>query len=111
MPWSSLSGGFFSGRFARDNLGSFTDGADKRCVRCFCSEDNFRRLDRAKELAAEKNATVPQIALAYTIRGELNCFPLMAAWTVEQAAENAAAGDLELTPAEIAWLNLQRDDR
>jgi len=35
----------------------------------------------------------------------------LGAWTVEQAAENAAAGDLELTPAEIAWLNLQRDDR
>ncbi len=111
VPWSSLSGGFFSGRFARDNLGSFTDGADKRCVRCYCGEDNFRRLDRAKELAAEKNATVPQIALAYTICGEMNCFPLMAAWTVEQADENAAAGDLELTGEEIAWLNLRRDDR
>ena len=111
VPWSSLSGGFFSGRFTRDNLESFTDGNDTRCVRCFCGEHNFRRLDRAKELAAEKSATVAQIALAYAICGELNCFPLMAAWTAAQAVENGAAGDLELTAEEVAWLDLRRDER
>ncbi len=41
----------------------------------------------------------------------LNCFPLMAAWTPEQAAENAQAVDVELTSDEIAWLDLQRDVR
>jgi len=110
LPWSSLSGGFFSGRFTRDNLDEFTDGGDKRCVRCYCSPDNFRRLDRAKELAAEKGASVAQIALAWCICGELNCFPLMAAWTVEQARENGAAGDIDLTAEEVAWLNLERDE-
>lgn len=111
LPWSALSGGFFSGRFRRDNLETFSDGGDRRCVRCYCTEDNFRRLDRAGQLADEKHATVAQIALAYTICGPFHCFPLMAAWTVEQAAENARAGDLELTPEELAWLNLEADGR
>ena len=111
IPWSSLCGGFFSGRFTRDNLDTFIDGGDKRCVRCYCSEDNFRRYDRAAELAKEKDATLPQIVLAYTILGPLNCFPLMAAYDARQAAENGAAGEIELTREELAWLDLQTDSR
>ncbi len=106
FSWSSLSGGFFSGRFSRSNLASFTDAADLRCVRCYCSEDNFRRLDRAGELAEKKNLTVAQIALAFLLCGPLNCFPLMAAWTPEQALENAKAADVKLTHEELSWLNL-----
>jgi 1-deoxyxylulose-5-phosphate synthase len=109
--WSALSGGFFSGRFQRDNLESFTDDADQRCVRCYCCEENFRRLDRAAELAQEKGATVAQIALAWQICGALYCFPLMAAWTTQQASENGAAGDIELSQTEVDWLDLLRDER
>lgn len=111
VPWSALSGGFFSGRFRRDNLDTFTDSADKRCVRCYCGEDNFRRLDRAKQLAEEKGATLAQIALAYVVHGELNCFPLTAAWTPAEAADNGKGADTPLSPAEIAWLDLRSDQR
>jgi len=111
LPWSSLSGGLFSGRFRRDNLEQFSDGADARCVRCYCSERNFQRLDRAEQLAAEKGATLAQIALAWCVCGPRNVFPLMAAWTVEQARENGAAGGIDLTAEEVAWLNLERDER
>ena len=111
IPWSSLCGGFFSGRFRRDNLDSFTNGNDKRCVRCYCSEDNFKRLDRTEELGREKGASVAQIALAYMLCGPLNCYPLAASWTDGQAADNAKATDIELTPEEVAWLDLRRDTR
>lgn len=107
LAWSSLCGGLFSGRFTRENLGTFTSDEDKRCIRCFCSEENFQRLDRAKELAAKKNATLAQIGIAWVIHSGLNTYPLMAAWTVEQASENAAAGDIELSADEVAWLDLQ----
>ena len=111
IPWSSLCGGLFSGRFQRDNLDSFTDNLDKLCARCYCSEDNFRRLDRARELGADKGASPAQIALAYILNGPLNCFPLTAAWTPEQAADNAAAADIELTETEQAWLDLRSETR
>ena len=111
LPWSSLCGGFFSGRFRRDNLQSFTGPADQRCVRCYCTEDNFRRRDRAEELAAEKNATLAQIALAYVLCGPLNVFALTAAHKPAEAADNAAAADIELTEAERAWLDLRSDAR
>jgi aryl-alcohol dehydrogenase-like predicted oxidoreductase len=107
FPWSSLCGGLFSLRFTRTNLESFDDPADRLCVRCYCREDNFRRLDRAKEMAAAKGATVPQIALAYLLNHELDCYPLMAAYTPEQAGENAGAVEIELSSDERAWLDLR----
>ena len=80
-------------------------------MRCYCSEENFRRLDRAGELAAEKGASVPQIALAYAIQGPMNVFALMAGWRGEEIADNARACDIDLTEAQIAYLNLQSDTR
>ncbi len=109
VAWSSLCGGFFSGRFSRDNLETFTDPADLRCIRCYCSKENFARLDRAGNLADQRGATPAQIALAYLLNGPVNCFPLMAAWTPEQARENAAAAEVILTEAEAGYLNLERD--
>ncbi len=111
IPWSSLAGGFFTGRFRRDNLDSFTGGGDKRCVKCYCGEDNFRRYDRATELAKEKGATRASIAIAYLIHGPLNCFPLAAAYDNEQMQDNARAADIEFTPEERAWLDLRSDSR
>ncbi len=109
VTWSSLCGGFFSGRFSRNNLETFTEPADLRCIRCYCSEENFARLDRARSLAEQRDATPAQIALAYLLNGPLNCFPLMAAWTPEQARENAAAAEVSLTKEEIEYLNLERN--
>jgi len=107
INWSSLCGGFFSGRFTRDDLDSFTDEADTRCIRCYANEANFTRLDRAAELGRRHNATSAQIALAWQLAGPLNCFPLQAAWTPDQARENAAAADIELSAEEVAYLNLE----
>src|SRR5262249_39237817 len=53
FAWSSLAGGFFSGRFHRDNLDSFSDYNDTLCVATYCVEKNFERLDRAQQLATE----------------------------------------------------------
>ena len=64
FTWSSLAGGFFSGRFQPDNLDSFSDYYDRVVVDFYCSEDNFERLARAQILALEKSLTVAQIAVA-----------------------------------------------
>jgi aryl-alcohol dehydrogenase-like predicted oxidoreductase len=111
FTWSSLAGGFFSGRFTRDNLNQFTDNYDKLAAQCYCSEDNFRRLDRAQELAAERGATVAQIALAYVLNQPANIFALTAGANDDEIRANAEAGEIVLSPEEIAWLDLKRDDR
>lgn len=104
FTWSSLAGGFFSGRFTRDNLHTFTDYMDEVCVATYCCEENFRRLDRAKALAEEKGLSLPQIALAYVLNQDLNIFALVGSETRAEFADNTAAAEIELSPEEIAWL-------
>jgi len=104
FTWSSLAGGFFSGRFSRDNLHSFGSYLDRLCVETYCHEENFGRLDRARVLAEERGLTVPQIALAYVLSQPLEVFALVGCNTGEEFAANVAAGDVRLTPDELAWL-------
>jgi aryl-alcohol dehydrogenase-like predicted oxidoreductase len=109
FTWSSLAGGFFSGRFTRDNLDSFTDGLDKAAVTAYCYEPNFQRLDRVKELAAQKGVTLAQIATAYVTHYPLNVFALIGSSTPDEFRANLDALDLELTPQEMAYLELKAD--
>jgi aryl-alcohol dehydrogenase-like predicted oxidoreductase len=106
--WSSLAGGWFSGRLTRENR---AEHEDTLYMRCYGSEENFVRLERARELAAEKGCTLAQIALAWILNQPYNAFPLVAAYTPGEFADSAAALDIALTEAEIAWLNLEADDR
>jgi len=109
--WSSLAGGFFSERFTRDNLAQFTTGLDATCVKSYCFEENFRRLDRVKELSADKGMTVPQIATAWVMSQPLNIHALVGCGNGEEFAENLEALGTKLTPEECAWLDLESDQR
>ncbi len=104
FTWSSLAGGFFSGRFSRDNLDTFTEYFAKLCVDCYCNEENFQRLDRVKALATQKGLSVAQIATAYVLNQELDIFAIVGCGTIEEFAANMAAMELELSPKELSWL-------
>jgi aryl-alcohol dehydrogenase-like predicted oxidoreductase len=104
LTWSSLAGGFFSGRFSRESLAGLTEGLDGVAARAYGDEDNFQRLDRAQALGREKGLSAAQIALAYILNQPLNLFALVGCQTAAEYAENAAAVELVLTPQEVAWL-------
>ncbi len=104
FTWSSLAGGFFSGRYRRDNLDTLTEGQDRLVIRSYCSEANFDRLERAQQLADQKGLTLPQVALAYSQRHPLNLFSLVGCRTPEEFADNIVALETPLTEAEIVWL-------
>lgn len=105
FAWSSLGGGFFSGRFTRDNLNSFQDFFDKVCVEAFCYERNFKRLDRARELAQKKGLAIPQIAVAYLMNQPMNIFALVGCRNGDEFKTNAGALEVKLSSEEIAWLD------
>ena len=109
FTWSSLAGGFFSGRFRRDNLGEFTEPYDQLCVKVYCHEENFRRLDRVRELAEARNMTVPQIATAYVLSQPLDIYALVGSRTPEEVRINAEASRYRLSSEELAWLDLHSD--
>lgn len=106
ISWATLSMGFLSGRTSRADL----DGEpDSLCLRSFGTEENFERLDRATQMAKEKNVTVPQIAVAYVTNQSLNVFPIIGSASAQEFKENRDAVELSLAPDEIAWLNLEHD--
>lgn len=109
FTWSSLAIGFFSGRFSRANLHTFEDHYDQVCVKAYGYEENFKRLDRVEQLAREKEAAIPQIALAYVLNQPLNIFALVGCNTPDEFRSNLKASQLKLSPQEIAWLELNSD--
>ncbi|WP_099223000.1 aldo/keto reductase [Listeria costaricensis] len=105
FSWSAQAGGFFSGRFTKE------DTSDQEMVEVYYSDANWERYERAKVLAAEKNATPIQISLAYVLH---QSFPTAAAIGPEKMSElesSVQAAAITLTQAEVDWLDLRRNDR
>lgn len=107
--WSSFAGGFFSGRFTRDNLKSFRKEDERLCVKAYCYEHNFKRLERAQQLAAQKGLTVAQVALAYVFNQPMEVYALVGHRSGAEYHHNAVACEVELSPEEVAWLDLRID--
>jgi len=104
FAWSSLANAFFSGRVTRENCADAGGPFGEILQRCYCTEENLARLDRARQLAAERGLTVPQVALAYVLAQPLNLFALVGCETGDEFRAAAAACDVHLTPDEVAWL-------
>jgi aryl-alcohol dehydrogenase-like predicted oxidoreductase len=110
LAWSPLAGGFFSGRFRRDNLHMFGERDwDEMAMRTYASEANFQRLDRASVLAEEKGLTAAQVALAYVMNQPMNLFAVVGPHSGEKFKANIEASEVQLTQHEMAWIDL-RDD-
>lgn len=104
FAWSSLAGGFFSGRFRRANLDSFDKYLDRLCVESYCYPENFDRLERAQALAAARGVSVPQIAMAYVMHQPWQTFALVGCANRAEFEANAAALAVQLAAAEVTWL-------
>jgi aryl-alcohol dehydrogenase-like predicted oxidoreductase len=111
FAWSSLARGFLSGRIRRENVEQVKDDFEEHTIRCYVTEDNLERVERAALLATERGMTIPQIALAYVLHQPMNVFALIGARNRDEAEANAAALDAKLTQAELDWLDLHSDTR
>jgi aryl-alcohol dehydrogenase-like predicted oxidoreductase len=106
--WSSLSGGFWSGRLNRANADEHKGSLHHRC---YLSDDNLKRLDRVEELAQEKGLNVPQVALAFVLNQPFNVHPLVGCESKDEFKANMDILEIKLAPEELDWLDLKRDDR
>lgn len=109
FTWSSLAGGFWSGRFSPHNLDTFESYSDKLVVQSYASPGNFERLERVSALAHEKHLSIPQVALAYVMNQPLNIFALVGCRSREEFLANAEVLDTKLTPDQLAWLDLRKE--
>jgi aryl-alcohol dehydrogenase-like predicted oxidoreductase len=110
FAYSSLGRGLFSGRISRENYDEIKDTIDSACRRAYCYESNFERLDRVNTLAIEKGLSIPQIAMAYILNQPLNVYAIAGAANRSELESLAKIADVELTPKERAWLNLEIEE-
>jgi aryl-alcohol dehydrogenase-like predicted oxidoreductase len=101
MPWSSQARGFFTGRAHPD------DHSDPELVRCWYSEDNFRRLARANQMAQQRGVLPISIALAYVLCQPFPTFPLIGPRQLSETRTSFQGLEIELTPEDLHWLNLE----
>jgi predicted dehydrogenase/aryl-alcohol dehydrogenase-like predicted oxidoreductase len=98
FAWSSQGRGFFTVRAGRDKLD------DEEIVRCWYSDINFDRRDRAIELAGKKGCSPIHIALAYVIAQPFPVIPLIGPRTVAELEDSLAALKIVLSEQEVRWL-------
>ena len=111
FTWSSMARGFWSGVFDRETFPAYRDAWDKTCVKSFCHEVNFKRMDRVKEYGARIGASVPNIALAWLLSHPGDVHPIIGANSRAELQSNLAALDIKMDKGVIDWLNLQTDER
>ena len=101
LAWSSQARGFFTDRAHPDKKD------DAELVRCWYSDDNFQRRDRAIELARKKGVQPINIALAYVLCQPFPTFALVGPRQISETASSVRGVTVTLTPDEVKWLNLE----
>ena len=111
VAYSSLAHGLLAGKVKSTDWERVAELLDAPTIKGYGSEENFERLRRCEILAAEKQATVAQIAMAYIFHQDLNVFAVVSASKSERMKENIEALQIPLTKEEAAWLDLRREKR
>jgi aryl-alcohol dehydrogenase-like predicted oxidoreductase len=110
LPWGPLGAGFLSGRYRRGEeppegsrmAGAADDLEEARHRRAI--ERNFQVVDAAEAIAAERGATVAQVAIAWLLGVEGVTAPIIGPRTLGHLEDLLPAADLVLTPEERARL-------
>jgi aryl-alcohol dehydrogenase-like predicted oxidoreductase len=105
FAWSSQARGFFTDRAHREQSLN-----DEELNRCWYAQDNWQRRDRVLELAKRRGVLPINIALAYVLNQPFPTFPLIGPRTLEELRTSLPALDVELSPAEVNWLNLEAEN-
>jgi len=113
LPWSAQARGFFTGRFGpelRSAARSLPDLFTQRMIEVYCTDGNFERLRRARELGERRGGySASQVALAWVLHRPFPVAAIVGPRSVEEVRACVAATDLGLSDAECSWLNLERD--
>ena len=99
LAWSSQARGFFTDRAHPDNH------EDTELVRCWYSDDNFQRRERAIELARRKGVEPINIALAYVLCQPFPAFALIGPRVISETVSSLRGISVTLTPEELRWLD------
>ncbi|MCC6239211.1 MAG: aldo/keto reductase [Phycisphaerales bacterium] len=102
LSWSSQARGFFVPEISAPDK---TDDAER--VRCWYSDDNFRRQARAIELADKYKVLPINIALAYVLCQPFPTFALVGPRMLSETHTTLPGLDIQLSHEELKYLNLE----
>jgi len=106
VAFSPLGKGFLTGRFNKDTRFDSTDF--RSSIPRFKPENleaNQALLELIKDIAAKKNATPAQIALAWVLAQKPWIVPIPGTKKLERLKENLGAQDIDLSAQELAEIN------
>jgi aryl-alcohol dehydrogenase-like predicted oxidoreductase len=104
IGYSSLASGFLSGKYKRDAAMPGTPRANSVQQRYMQHPRSFAVLEAVERVAAERNVTPSQIALAWLMARPVVTAPIASATSVEQLNELLGATEIELSSEEKAAL-------
>jgi len=110
IAYSPMQRGLLTGKIKPDH--KFGKG-DQRITMPFYTKENIKRtndfLDKIRPLAEQKDATLAQLVLRWTIEQPSVTIALAGARNAGQAAQNAKAADILLSKEDIIFINKELD--
>lgn len=102
-PWSPLGQGFLTGKYDREAglTGESRVAESSRFADRYLTPENFDAHDVLDTVAAEVDATPPQVALAWLMHRDGVTAPIVGARTTDQLAENLGAAEVELSEEQV----------
>ncbi|MEO6012210.1 MAG: aldo/keto reductase [Devosia sp.] len=98
LAWSSQGRGFFTDAAGRKKFDN------QEIVNAWYSPRNFKRRDRAIELAKQLGKSPIQIALAYVLNQPLEVVPLIGPRSIAELENSLDATTIKLTKEQVTWL-------
>ncbi|GHO93057.1 oxidoreductase [Reticulibacter mediterranei] len=107
LTYSPLAGGFLTGKYTQENPTGTVAGREGRLAFSARASDREAAnaiVEKLHEIAAHREATPSQIALAWLLTKPYVTSVILGAGTLEQFSDNVKAADLSLSPEEIEAL-------
>jgi aryl-alcohol dehydrogenase-like predicted oxidoreductase len=103
VPYSSQAQGFFSGGYGRAVDRPQARGGEK-IKSYYYNDENFARLERVEVLARRLGRPATHVALAWLLGQPFAVYPIIGVSSVAHLEDSVAAHDLELSAADVRWL-------
>ncbi len=104
MVWSPLAGGFLSGKY--DSNGKAQDGRRQNFdFPPVNKEKTYATIDVMRDIAADKDCSVAQVALAWLLHQPVVTSVIVGAKRQDQLLDNLGAANIELSAHELSQLD------
>jgi len=106
LPYFPLAGGFLTGKYQEGQPApEGSRGESSEYVKRYMTSERFAKLTLLITFAEEHDHTINELAHAWLLAQPMVSSVISGATKVEHIQANAAAGDWELTPEEVAEIN------